>query len=83
MITSERGLPAAQLAEPVLDHVRSEIPAPLQSDKKQKVVALIWELTVTGLNGVLAARLVVEDFKIAEKLIPAEKTILFKKDLVI
>ena len=83
MITSEHGLPAAQLAEPVSDHVRSEIPAPLLSDRKQKAVTLIWELTVTGLNGVLAARLVVEDFKIAEKLIPAKKTILFKKDLVI
>ena len=80
---SERGLPVAPHAEPVLDHVKSEIPAPLKSDRKQKVAALIWELTVIGLNGVLAARLVVEDFKIAEKLIPAEEKISFKKDLVI
>ena len=62
---------------------RLEIPVRPKSAKKPKHAVLIWECILIGLSGLPVVHLVAVAFNLAEKPILVERTILFKKDLVI
>ena len=62
---------------------RLEIPVRPKSAKKPKHAVLIWECILTGLSGLPVVHLAAVAFNLAQKLTLVERTILFKKDLVI
>ena len=81
--TSAPGLHAVRAVVPGTGLARLEILVRPKSAKKPRHAVLIWECILIGLSGLPVVHLVAVAFNLARKLILAERTILFKKDLVI
>ena len=80
---SAPGLHVVPAVVPGIGLARLEIPVRPKSAKKPKHAVLIWECILIGLSGLPVVHLVAVAFNLAGKPILVERTILFKKDLVI